>query len=101
MMLSVFAVYFRDTLHLYGVLTTAWMYLTPIFYPVTAVPESVQKVLWWNPLYHIITAFRDIVLYGKCPNLSNTIICLSWCGISLLVGLVLFKRKQANFILYI
>ncbi|MDF2923200.1 MAG: transporter [Paenibacillaceae bacterium] len=101
MILSVCAVYFRDTRYLYGVLTTAWMYFTPIFYPIGSLPDNVQQILWFNPLFHFIESFRDIVLYGKLPDLQNTIASTTWCLSVLIAGVILFKRKQANFILYI
>mgnify|MGYP003292192949 CR=1 FL=1 len=47
MVLAAMAVYFRDVLHLYGVVIMAWMYLTPVFYPVSALPE---KVAFFFPL---------------------------------------------------
>ena len=40
MALSALAVYFRDILHLYSVVVMAWMYMTPIFYPISALPEK-------------------------------------------------------------
>ena len=101
MILSVCAVYFRDTMHLYGVLTTAWMYFTPIFYPIESIPKSVQKFIRLNPLFQFIDCFRDIVLYGKIPTLQSTIACIAWCTIALAGGILLFWRKQSKFILYI
>lgn len=101
LILSVCAVYFRDTTHLYGVCTTAWMYLTPIFYPLSSIPEKVQFIIKLNPLYQFIDCFREIVLYGHFPTLENTLASLAWCAVSLAIGMLLFKRKQANFILHI
>lgn len=101
MVLSVCAVFFRDTRYLYGVLTTAWMYFTPIFYPIESIPDNVQRILRINPLFQFIESFRDIVLYGKVPGIQNTTACIAWCLIALLAGILLFKRKQSNFILYI
>lgn len=101
MILSVCAVYFRDTRYLYGVLTTAWMYFTPIFYPIESLPKNIQAVLQFNPLFQFIDSFRDIILYGKVPSFENTVASLSWCLVVLITGLILFKKKQSNFILYI
>ena len=101
MLLSVIAVYFRDALHLYGVLTTAWMYFTPIFYPLSAVPDQVRGLMELNPLYHIITCFRSVILYGEVPGVENTCACIISCALSVSIGLIVFKKKQANFILYI
>ena len=101
LMLSVFAGYFRDTTHLYGVLTTAWMYLTPIFYPISNLPETIQPIIRLNPLFQIIDCFREIVLYGRLPTWQNTAACLAWCAAALLAGGLLFRHKQSNFILHI
>lgn len=101
MIMAVLSVYFRDVVHLYGVVLTVWMYITPIFYPFSALPIEVQSVLKWNPLYQIITCFRTILLDGQLPTVENLMICSAWCVISLLSGFWLFKKKQSNFILYI
>ena len=101
LILSVLAVYFRDTTHLYGVCTTAWMYLTPIFYPISAIPEQMQPLIRLNPLFQFIDCFREIILYGQVPSLQNTVVSCLWCLAALTIGGWLFKRKQANFILHI
>ena len=101
LILSVLAVYFRDTTHLYGVCTTAWMYLTPIFYPLEVLPDQIRPLIQLNPLCLFITAFREIILYGQLPGWENTALCLGWCLAALGVGGLLFKREQGNFILHI
>lgn len=101
LVLSVCAVYFRDTTHLYGVFTTALMYLTPIFYPISSIPEQIQPLIRLNPLYQFIFCFRQIVLYGRLPTWQNTTVSCAWCIISLAAGMWLFRRKQSNFILHI
>lgn len=101
MLLSVSAVYFRDTRYLYSVLIMAWMYLTPIFYPIESLPEKLRPFEKFNPLYSFIECFRNIILYGKVPTFSNTLISVFWCVLVLALGTAVFKRKQADFILYI
>lgn len=101
MIMAVLSVYFRDVVHLYGVVLTAWMYITPIFYPFSLLPVEMQAILQWNPLYQIITCFRTILLDGQVPTAENLIICSVWCVVSLVAGFWLFKKKQGNFILHI
>ena len=55
MVLSALSVYFRDITHLYGVLTLAWMYLTPIFYTESIIPAKFLTLFHINPLYQYIT----------------------------------------------
>ena len=52
MLLSAAMVFFRDIQFLWGVLTTIWMYLTPIFYPISILPESLRAMVSINPLLH-------------------------------------------------
>ena len=62
MLLSAAMVFFRDIQFLWGVLTTIWMYLTPIFYPADLLPESIAWVLKLNPLYYFITFLRTCIM---------------------------------------
>lgn len=101
LILSVAVVFFRDVAHLYGVLTMAWMYLTPIFYPTSLLEEKMSLALTLNPMYHFIEYFRDIVLYNQIPTLGANITCLLIGSITLLIGLVFFYKNQDKFILYI
>lgn len=101
MILSALSVFFRDIVHLYGVLTLAWMYLTPIFYPIAALPEEVAGIVKCNPMYYYITFFRDLVLYGQIPEASMWIWCIVSSLVSLLLGLGIFRKLQKNFILYV
>lgn len=101
MILSALAVQFRDITHLYGVLTMAWMYFTPIFYPVSAVPETVATLIGLNPLYTYITLFRELVLYGNIPAFSSWAVGLITALAVALIGALLFRKMQRNFILYV
>ncbi len=101
MVLSSLSVYFRDVTHLYGVVTLAWMYVTPVFYPVSALPDEVAWVLKLNPMYYYLDNFRQLVLYGSLPTAKSWCICLLCSGVALAVGLAVFRKLQRNFILYL
>lgn len=101
MILSALAVYFRDVMHLYGVGLTALMYFTPIFYPISILPPTARLLMKFNPLFHVIEMFRSIILYGTVPTLRSNLVCLSMGLLVLGIGLIFFKKKQGNFILYI
>lgn len=95
-------VFFRDIQYIYNAVTTAWMYLTPIFYPI----ESLNgKVLWFvkhcNPMYFYVGQFRDIVYYNRMPG--NTIIFAGCTAafLMLIIGTKSFLKNQNNFIYYI
>lgn len=101
MILSVAAVYFRDLSHIYGVLVTALMYFTPLFYPVEILPDAIFKVDQLNPMLHIVTYFRNVMMYGVCPTFWENLICLGFGCAFCIIGAALMKRHQKNFILYI
>ena len=101
MALSAFAVYFRDVLHLYTVVCMAWMYVTPIFYPVSALPENVAFFIQLNPIYHYVTFFREIVLNAAIPDVSIWLGTAGFGILSFVAGLLVFRKLQRNFILYV
>lgn len=101
MALSALAVYFRDLVHLYSVLTLIWMYATPIFYPITALPPMVASLIRLNPMYHYITFFREIVLNGTIPALESWLWCAGFALASVVLGVTIFRKLQRNFILYV
>ena len=95
-------VFFKDTEFIYNAVTTAWMYLSAIFYPLESLPE---KVLWlvkhFNPMYFYIGQFRDLVYYGRMPG---HMIILAGCGAAVAMlgfGMWSFLRSKDRFILYI
>ena len=102
--LAAAAVSFRDLLHLYGVLTTAWMYLTPVIYPMEILegaPKWVTLIVNINPLTAFIKIFRCVVLEGVTAPAVLHIQSLIWCGIALLIGSFVFRKAQDTFILKI
>ena len=104
LILSYLSVYFRDITHLYSVLTLAWMYATPIFYPDTVADDfgtAVGVVLRLNPLYHFIKFFRCVVIYGTFPGIGVWSGCLISSVVMLLLGLLIFHKLQKKFILYV
>ncbi len=101
LMLSAFAVFFRDVIHIWGVITTAWIYATPIFYPVEILPAWMQTFEFFNPMYRYVTYFRDIALWGNTPSFLQNIVCLGMALIMLCLGILIFKKLQKKFIFYI
>lgn len=101
LILSVLTVYFRDVIHLYGVFIMLQMYMTPLFYPVDILPESVYNIVQFNPVYHLVIYFRNIILYQTWPSLHDNMMCIMFSVLLVGLGLVLMKKNQDSFILYI
>ena len=95
-------VFFRDIQYIYSVITMAWMYLTPIFYPVDMLPERLQGLIkLCNPMYCYISQFRGVVLYGWMPAWHLWAYGSLAALLSLTIGIVSFLRSQDRFILFI
>ena len=101
MLLSALAVFFRDIIHLWSVIVTAWTYATPIFYPISILPDWMATIMNFNPMYHYVTYFREIVLWGQTPGLQENIICFLVAAIMFAIGLLVFKKLEKKFILYV
>ena len=101
LLLSALAVFFRDVCHLWGVVITAWTYGTPIFYPVTLLDPFMQQVMQFNPLYHYVFYFPDIVMWNTNPGIKENLICLAMAVITFLVGYLVFRKTESKFILYV
>ena len=101
LILSTASVFFRDIVHLWNVIMTAWMYATPLFYPISIIPDNIIWLFRLNPLYYYINYFRNIVLYGNFMDLKYNLACFITGLITFCVGLFIFYKTQAKFILNI
>lgn len=96
------SVFFRDIQYIYSVLTTAWLYLTPIFYPIEQLPDMMQKAIRiFNPMYQYINQFRMLVLQQTLPGIADVAYGFGIAFVFLIFGSWAFIRKQDDFILYI
>lgn len=84
--LASLGVYLRDTAQIAGLVTTVLMFLSPIFYPVTALPEGYRRLLLLNPLMPAIEMTRDVLYWGEAPHLGlltaywGAAMVLAWAG---------------------
>jgi lipopolysaccharide transport system permease protein len=79
--LASLGVYLRDVGHVITVLTTVLLFLSPVLYPVAALPEVYRPWLQMNPLTYIIEESRSVLLFGNMPHWGSL-------GIASLIGLV-------------
>lgn len=101
MLLSAMMVFFRDTQFLWNVVSMLWMYATPVFYPESIIPAQWIFVFKMNPLYHFIRFARTIILQGVSAEPQAYLFCLLAAFIPFVIGILVFKKTQNKFILYI
>lgn len=103
MILSTAAVFFKDAEYLYDVFCMLLFYATPIVYVVDSMNMNkyVQMGIMANPLYSIVGMFRDCVLNGRMFNMNHLLYSLAFSVVCVIIGALMFKKKQDKFILHI
>ena len=87
--LSSIGVFLRDVGQTIGIITTVLLFLSPVFYSVTVLPESYRMYLYFNPLTFIIEQARNVLIWGKMPDwnglaiysvvgLATAWLCFAW-----------------------
>lgn len=95
--LAALGVYLRDISQITGVITTALMFLSPIFYPVTALPEKFQHLILFNPLVTIIEQIRGVLYFATPPEFGR--LAIYW-GVTLFIawlGFFIFQKTRKGF----
>ena len=98
---SAVQVFFKDMAQIVGICLQFGMWLTPIMYDVSILPAWALKVIPFNPLYWFVSMFRDLVVYGAMPSLNSWIGTCASALVALVAGLLIFKKTQDRFVLYI
>jgi ABC-2 type transport system permease protein len=88
---------FRDLQHLWAVFIQIGFWLTPIIYPITAIPGRVRQLFFLNPMARIITDSRYVLIYDTIPTLRHNIISVLIIGTLLGIGIYVFKKRSKTF----
>ena len=96
-LLASLGVYLRDIAQIIGVVTTVLMFLSPIFYPISALPAEYQQFMQASPLTFVIEQARDVMIWGKPVDWN---LWSMWMVISLLLawmGFAWFQKTRKGF----
>ncbi|MGB9749947.1 MAG: ABC transporter permease [Caldisericia bacterium] len=100
LILSILSAYFTDISYIYQIILLAWIYLTPIFYPPSIVPDKYKIFLQINPMYHIILSLREVIYLGEFPSLNTLSISFIFSFSIFLFGLWFFRINE-NKVMYL
>lgn len=100
LLLSSLYVFVRDIMHIWEVFCTLLVYGSAIFYDPTQMSGWVQYVINLNPMYWYITSFRSCVMWGKGLTPNMVLIDFLCAALSIVLGLIVFKKNQDKFVLY-
>lgn len=95
---SIISVFLRDMQYLIGVILQALYFMTPIIYPVSAVPEQYRWVFAWNPMFYFVELFRSPIYSNQMPSISSLNFCIAAAVCSMIIGLFVFKVNDKKII---
>jgi homopolymeric O-antigen transport system permease protein len=95
--LASLGVYLRDVSQFIGIVTSVLMFLSPIFYPVTALPEAYRGLLFMNPLTPAIEQGRDVLYWGRTPDFAMLGLYLIVASSIAWVGFAWFQKTRKGF----
>jgi lipopolysaccharide transport system permease protein len=98
MILGILNVFFRDVGQFFTILLQFWFWLTPVVYPVAALPESVRRLLAWNPMAAIMGAYQNILVHAQAPDWQSLVPAVLLGLFFCIVGLQLFRRRAGEMV---
>lgn len=101
LILGVMNVFIRDLGQVVPIVLQIWFWLTPIVYPIGIVPEWTQRVIRHNPMYHVVTAYQDVLAFTRFPHVSNLAVLVCVSLLLMAVGLFMFRRASAEVVDYL
>ncbi|HEX7281901.1 MAG TPA: ABC transporter permease, partial [Vicinamibacterales bacterium] len=90
-------VFYRDVNPVVQIGLQLWLYLTPVAYPLSAVPQQ-YRVFWMlNPLAGVVEGLRDVLVFGREPNWGVVGVSAALIAVIFVTGIVLFKKTDKYF----
>ena len=97
MIFSALTVYLRDLEHILGIVTMAWQFLSPVMYGVDMVPKEYLYIFNLNPMTPVIVAYRDILYYGRIPEIDTLAQALGFGLLFCILGFFIFDKLKRRF----
>jgi lipopolysaccharide transport system permease protein len=90
-------VFYRDVNPVVQIGLQLWLYLTPVAYPLSAVPEQYRMFWMLNPLAGVVEGLRDVLVFGREPNWGVVGVSALLIAVIFTTGVVLFKKTDKYF----
>ena len=101
MILSALYIFFRDIQYLWTIFVQLLMYMSAIFYSVSAYSETVQKVFLINPVYVYIKYFRTVVIDNSIPSIELNALAIIYALLAFGIGALIYKKCNHKFLYYV
>ena len=98
-LLAAINVFYRDVREALGVLLNFWFWLTPVVWGIEIVPPRIKFLFQLNPMYHVVTGYRNAFLYQQSPWAEPWVMAWFWlaCAGTFFAGAWLFRRLKPEF----
>jgi lipopolysaccharide transport system permease protein len=95
--LASLGVYLRDVAQITGLVTTVLLFMSPVFYPLSKLPEKFQTLLLLNPLTFMIEQTREVLVWGNLPDWNGLVIYSICAGLIAWLGFLWFQKTRGGF----
>ena len=95
--LASWGVFVRDVGQIVGVITSALLFLSPLFFPTSALPEKIRPFLQLNPLSFPLEQAREVMLWGHTPNWGGLLLYGTACFVMMWLGFAWFQKTRQGF----
>ena len=96
-LISCINVYFRDIASFLPYMTRSLLYLSPILYHASDVSEKIKTLEVVNPLFYLLDAWSQIMVYAKAPDLYSLVHAFVWALSIFLIGAYFFLSRERDF----
>ena len=90
-------VFFRDVASFLPYVTRIWLYLTPVIYAYTEIPDAYRWLIFVNPIGALFVCWQQVLFAGEIPSISYVLSGLIWSVCLFILGLFMFLRKERDF----
>ena len=101
LILSAMQVFFRDTKYLYDVFLMLLNYASAIFYRLDGYPMEIQRIFLLNPVYCAIKYVRMVTIDGVIPGVELHVLLMAYGLAAMLIGGLIYKKKNHEFLYYV
>lgn len=98
LILGVLNVFVRDLGQAVPIILQMWFWFTPIVYPENVIPEGYRHWLNFNPMYHFTSAYQEVIVFGRSPQVGGILIISALAIFLLALSLFLFRRSSEEMV---
>lgn len=98
LVLGVLNVFVRDIGQVIPILLQIWFWFTPIVYPANALPKELRELIIYNPMFAIVTAYHDVLVYNTAPHAEQIAVIAIFAFFMLILGLFVFRRAAPEMV---